>query len=324
MLKNKVLRSILGIVVFLVAAILIALIKYVDFRENLTSRSEIALTSKGEVEYQILGDDGPVILFLHGTPGGYDQFTRTDGYYARNSRYLVPSRPGYLRTSLDVGRTPGEQADAYAALLDSLSIDSVVVMAASGGGPSGLEFAIRYPDRTDALICLVALNQPEIGPPYVAPQSISFGTEFVYWLAYELLMEFNPRMVFSRIFDEGDLERVISDTNMLGRLKGIARAEFPVGWRTLGAENDQFQKQSLDIPFERIVVPTLIIHGTQDENIDYSQALELANRVNNSELHTIEGGDHFISFTHSDEISHTINEFFFRHNLLIDMRINPQ
>jgi dipeptidyl aminopeptidase/acylaminoacyl peptidase len=37
------------------------------------SNSHVADTRLGPIEYQISGDDSPVLLFLHGTPGGYDQ-----------------------------------------------------------------------------------------------------------------------------------------------------------------------------------------------------------------------------------------------------------
>ena len=46
-----------------------------------------------------------------------------------------------------------------AALLDSLSIDQVAAYAISGGGPSGIEFAARHPDRVNALILEVAISQ---------------------------------------------------------------------------------------------------------------------------------------------------------------------
>ncbi len=62
-----------------------------------------------------------MVLSVHGTPGGYDQRLGMDGF-----RILAPSRPGYLRTPIDAGRTPREQADVYAALLDALSIDEVI------------------------------------------------------------------------------------------------------------------------------------------------------------------------------------------------------
>ena len=92
------------------------------------------------------------MLSVHGT-GGYDQRMGLEGF-----RVLAPSRPGYLRTPISAGRTPREQADAYVALLDALSIDQVVVMGLSGGGPSSMAFAAAYPDRALALIALEAVS----------------------------------------------------------------------------------------------------------------------------------------------------------------------
>lgn len=50
------------------------------------------------------------------------------------TKFIIPSRPGYLRTPLSVDRTPKEQAEALAALLDTLKIDKVAVVGGSGGG----------------------------------------------------------------------------------------------------------------------------------------------------------------------------------------------
>jgi pimeloyl-ACP methyl ester carboxylesterase len=83
------------------------------------------------MEYVLKGDHGPIMLFLHGAPGGYDAAPDA----GENFRLLAPSRPGYLSTPLETGRTPAEQARAYAALLDALEIrEPVLVMAPSGGG----------------------------------------------------------------------------------------------------------------------------------------------------------------------------------------------
>ena len=45
-----------------------------------------------------------------------------------------------------------------AALLDALSIDKVVVMGVSGGGPTTLNFALRHPDRCSGLLTEVAVS----------------------------------------------------------------------------------------------------------------------------------------------------------------------
>src|SRR5574341_959670 len=73
--------------------------------------SRIADTSNGPIEYAMQGE-GPAVLVIHGCPGGYDQglvaarLTRDPSF-----KFIAPSRPGYLRTPLKVGRTPEAQAD---------------------------------------------------------------------------------------------------------------------------------------------------------------------------------------------------------------------
>jgi hypothetical protein len=63
---------------------------------------------------------------IHGVMGGVDAGLRNvachvpDGY-----RLIVPSRFGYLRSTLPPHATPALQADAYIALLDTLDIDRV-------------------------------------------------------------------------------------------------------------------------------------------------------------------------------------------------------
>ena len=88
----------------------------------LDSASEIAETELGEMEYMIRGE-GPAILIFHGAPGGYDQAMLLGSSFAEEEFEIVaPSRPGYLRTPLATGKSPEEQADAMAALIDRMGI----------------------------------------------------------------------------------------------------------------------------------------------------------------------------------------------------------
>ncbi len=111
-------------------------------------------TSRGSLEYVSTGD-GPVVLALHGAMGGYDQahlLARTvaePGY-----RFLALSRPGYLGSPISLGRTPEEQANLYAEMLDVLGLQRVAVIAISGGGPSAMHFALRHPDRCWGLVLI--------------------------------------------------------------------------------------------------------------------------------------------------------------------------
>ena len=95
------------------------------------------------------------MLAIHGAMGGYDQgqiLVRTIG--EPGYRYIAVSHPGYLGTPLTAGRTPEEQADLYADLLDGLGIRETAVMAISGGDPSAIQFALRHRDRCWGLVLI--------------------------------------------------------------------------------------------------------------------------------------------------------------------------
>ena len=119
-------------------------------RSRLRENSLLIDTARGVVETARRGA-GPTVLVLHGAAGGYDMGLALRPH-SRSFQTLSISRPGYLRTPLSAGRTAGEQADLTAALLDALELDQVAVMGASAGGPSAIEFALRYPQRCWALV----------------------------------------------------------------------------------------------------------------------------------------------------------------------------
>ena len=281
-----------------------------DKLATLRSQSQLVETSKGSIEYRMWGDEGPVLLFLHGTPGGYDQYTGEKSE-SRRFRVLVPSRPGYLRTPIEVGRTPEDQADAYAALLDALRIDSVVVMGASGGAPSTLTFAAKYPERTRAVIALVALSQSEEEEEEESSGWIArlFQTDFATWFFIEVVLADPERLVSFVIPDPGNQARVLNDPKRVERLETLVESVSLPSLRKDGTDNDRAQYSGLNLPVEVIQSPTLIIHGTADTNVAYQQSKELAERIPGSELFTIDGGDHFISVTHADEIGVRIDRF---------------
>ena len=109
-------------------------------------------TARGRVQYASCGE-GPAVLCLHGAMGGYDQshlLARTIG--EPGYRFISVSRPGYLGTPLASGRSPDEQADLFAALLDGLHVSDAAVMAVSGGGPGAIHFALRHRARCRGLV----------------------------------------------------------------------------------------------------------------------------------------------------------------------------
>ena len=310
----------LGLLALLILMTIVTFAFYSSFRsENLAALeagSQIAETSEGPIEYQIVGDTGSVLLFLHGTPGGYDQgsaMTEVEGL--EGFRILTPSRPGYLRTPLEVGQTPTAQAHAYAALLDSLSINSVIVVGASGGGPSAIAFASLYPNRTIALVALEAVSQPTIlsevqgEPPYWA-QLIS-ESDFLNWAMLSLMSNLmDPEgMVSSIVPDPDNQQLIIEDPDKLAQMASLMWSSWPPSQRQEGTNNDLVQFETPGLSSTTITAPTLIIHGTEDVNVPYEQSQILAEQIPGSVLHTITGADHMMPFSHQEEVGAALTEF---------------
>ncbi len=305
---------VVGLVVVLSAA---ATARYLHWTrvtlERLEGGSQVAETARGPIEYARVGREGPVVLALHGTPGGYDQTLPLGRLAEREGYQLVAvSRPGYLRSPLEVGRTPAEQADAYAALLDALLVQKVAVIGISGGGPSAIEFALRYPERCWALVCLsaVAHAQEPRAPPQGANRILGWllESEGVRWLLHEALVRRPSTIIPLVLRDPADRKRVLADpAGLAGVINTIGSVLVGFSQRASGVENDRRQFESLpDYPLERLRVPTLVLVGTKDRLL--RDARFLAENVPRAELRTFEAG-HFLGSTHRAELADALTDF---------------
>ena len=299
-----------GLLVLLILGTGSVLVSYSNFSEErltaIKTGSKILDTAAGPMEYQQIGNKGPVLLFLHGTPGGYDQAVPIEGM-----RVLAPSRPGYLRTPLDIGRTPQEQADAYAALMDSLGIDQVIVMGASGGGPSAIAFAVRHPDRTVALIALEAVSQTLSLEELTIEMPFFMSSDFYMWAALSAMKTLmGPEEIVELVVPNPENQRLIlDDPAKLKKIESLMWSSWPMSLRQLGEANDFTQFADIDLNASAISVPTLIIHGTEDINVEYTQSIVLAQQIPGAILHTVDGADHMMPFSHSEEMTAAIEEF---------------
>ena len=108
---------------------------------------------------------------------------------------IAVSRFGYLRTPLPKDASAAAQADAHACLLDALNIKRAAVLGTSAGGPSSLQFALRHPDRTAALVLLVPAAyapRPNQAPAVHTPRGTPFlfdtalRSDFLFWATRKL------------------------------------------------------------------------------------------------------------------------------------------
>ncbi|MGO9604945.1 MAG: alpha/beta fold hydrolase [Candidatus Binataceae bacterium] len=288
--------------------------------------SSIAQTAVGPIEYFSIGE-GPALLGMHGTPGGYDQVALISGRVAaRGFRIIGWSRPGYLSTPLEVGRTPQEQADAAARLLDALGIDRVCVYGASGGGPATYNFAARHPDRTWAMVTECAISKrfgDDLNPleRMLLRSSVSGLTMPVFdWFA----SRFPETLARQIIRLQGTLDpqaarafasEVDADPAKSAFVNGLFQTMNPLGARKAGLLNDLDQFERIDrLPLEEINCPALIIHGTHDADVRFEHGEFAARSIPHAEFLPVEGGTHVLWITRrAEELRARRIEFLTRH-----------
>ena len=296
------LAALLGLIV--VGALLAFSFWRAGYIRRLDAQSLVIETARGAVEYATIGKGTPY-LYVHGAPGGYDQGlvesrSRPDEFEGLQT--ISVSRPGYLRTPLTSGESPAEQADLFAALLDEIGVERVIVVAVSAGGPAGLQFAIRHPERTAGLVLIAPGISGQPDEEYENPTSAG-GTltlDFVLWAAGRWL---GPAML-PGLNDE--------DPAQVALARNWVKTVIPLSARTQGAINDFRMLRELDIdawPLESITASTLILHGDADRNAPFEGSAEAAERIQNAELVTFEGIGHELPLTRSQEIGGYFQRF---------------
>lgn len=288
--------------------------------------STIAATAAGTIEYTRFGT-GPAVLWLHGTPGGYDQAAFTAAGLAGQGFTLVcPSRPGYLGTPLEVGRTPAEQADALTALLDTLGIAAAAVVATSGGGPVAVHLAARYPGRVWALIMISAVSAAYTPPGSPLARQI-FLSRFGAWLLSQLHRQ-SPKAATRALLRQlgtftatglrESVAQVEADPSKQRFVGGLIATMRPFAPRKPGIRNDLRQAPHLDpLPTGQVRCPTLIIHGSADARVPVGQARRLVTAVPGAQLFEIPSACHLIPLSsHATQADQRVTDFLHQHALV--------
>lgn len=278
---------------------------------------KIAKTALGVIEYVDVGD-GPVVVTIHGAMGGYDQslfLAQTIG--APGYRYLAISRPGYLGTPMSSGKSPAQQADLIAALLDTLGVAKAGIMGVSGGGPSAIEFGLRHADRCTGLVLVsTCADKVEMPIPF-AFNLMKFLARWSWFGAYFRRKAASDLVATAgrSIRDPEILQRTVNDAETWPLFSTMMLSTYDrMGQRIAGTENDIHITRTATYPLENLAVPVLIVHGTDDPLVQYDvHAKMYERRVPNAELLTVEGGEHVAIFTHRNLVRAKVTAFMHQH-----------
>jgi pimeloyl-ACP methyl ester carboxylesterase len=250
---------------------------------DLEAGSGMVLLPEGVMEFAERGDDGPSVLVIHGAPGGYDQGLAYGAELLRRGcRVLAVSRPGYLRTPLETGLTPEEQADAIASLLRARGTGPCGVLGISEGSPCAVKLAARHPE---AVSSLVLLSPPGESSCSKVISSLGYrllhdltGDLGCWWLA--LRARWDPVALAKDVAGTASslpasrrefLAASSSDEAQRKFLGALALSITPLSPREHGIINDNAQLKDLPGPeTPPLKVPLLVLRGENDSSTPLS------------------------------------------------------
>lgn len=291
--------------------------------------SQVINTAYGPLEYADVGSGYPV-LAVHGAGGGYDQGVLLSkaffGEDINQFRIIAPSRFGFLHTPLPNNNNDGSsnnnqespssfaaQADAYADLLNNLDINQVAVVGISAGGPSSIEFALRHPDKTSALILVSAVIHKE--PPMQFMDNIIhndlFKSDFAFWFMGKY---FQPQLLsFLGLTPETQAKLTPDEKAWISET--FIPSMDPISQRQPGMLNDRINFVSINYPLEQINVPTLVVYAKDDTLVNPSHSIYAVEKIPNVKHIEFDSGGHALMGHHQDVNSAT-TEFMMQQNII--------
>jgi len=309
-------RALFVLFVLVLLACCLEAMKFERWKERKLARlnggSTVVQTAAGSIEYAESGK-GPAVLICHGAPGGYDQaLLLGEGLAKEGFRVIAPSRPGFLRTPLTSGMLFDEQADALADLLDKLGIKTASVLGFSTGAQVAARFAIRHPDRTNALVLISPVTKqyacdPRTQSPLLAEAALSGATgDMGSWVFVEQAKR-DPRWMLNAVLAvdttlkpaerEKIVDYVLGHPEQLEFFRNLIETQARLSPRETGTRNDLLLVRALEpVSYEKILSPILIVNGDADAGGAWVDPGVSTEKAASAQILLVKGAGHLVWF----------------------------
>jgi pimeloyl-ACP methyl ester carboxylesterase len=178
--------------------------------------------------------------------------------------------------------TIADLADDAVGLLDALEIESAHVMGISMGGMIAQELALRHPERVRTLT---------LGCTYAGGEGSALTEPEVTQHLAELLMTGRTEEALRAGFSYNVSRDFASDPRNFELVKQVA-AELPASLDILLLQVQAVSSHDTSQRLGEIAVPTLVIHGSEDQMLSVSNAHHIAERIPGARLVVMEGVGH--------------------------------
>ena len=237
---------------------------------------------------------GSPLLLVHGLMVTGEMFEPVIERFATRHRVIVPDLRGHGRSrGLPPPYTAAHLASDLSHLLDHLGIDIAAVLGYSQGGAIAQQFVLDNPKRCNRLVlaCTYAFNM-------ATPREWLEGH-----LAPLLIRLLGLRRLANLAVSQSMLQM---DAERAHWLANLMESQDQTLMLTAWKETMAFDSRKR---LAEIKCPTLIIAGSNDQGVPIHHAKMLHEGIRGSQLVIIDGADHALIWTHTDEFVRIAKEF---------------
>jgi len=271
------------------------------------THGRVTLADGCEIFYKDWGSGQPIV-FHHGWPLSSDDWdAQMQFFLARGFRVIAHDRRGHGRSSQTAG---GHDMDTYAAdvatLVQALDLRDAIHVGHSTGGGEATRYVARHGAGRVAKLALIGAVPPLMvqtaANPGGLPKSIFDG--------------FRQQLAANRAGFYWDVPVPFYGFNRAGA--GVSEPLRQNWWRQgmMGAANAQydciaaFSETDFSDDLRGIEVPTLVMHGDDDQIVPIQDSALLSSRLlRNATLQVYSGFPHGMCTTHADVINRDLLAF---------------
>ncbi|MFL4492158.1 alpha/beta fold hydrolase [Streptomyces sp. VTCC 41912] len=230
------------------------------------------------VHLEAAGEDGPLLLCLHGIGSSSAAFAPQLAALSRHARVLAWDAPGYAKSPDPQGSLAlDDYVDTAAALIRARGADAHV-LGVSWGGVLALRLAVRHPELVASLV--VADSSPGSGTDPAKAAAMRARADELAEVGPRAFAERRaPRLLSARA--PAALVRQVTDT--------MAAAVRPPGYASAAAS---MAAADLRGELDRIAAPALVLCGDQDRVTGPDASQAIAGAVHPSAYVTVKDAGH--------------------------------
>jgi 3-oxoadipate enol-lactonase len=196
------------------------------------------------------------------------------------------------------GFTIGDLAEDAVALLDALKVPRAHVMGVSMGGMVAQELALRHPDRVRTLT---------LGCTYAGGEGSVLTDPAIVQRLAQLFLSGRLGEAMKEGYRINVSAQFAADPANIEPFKQIA-AELPATLDVMLAQAQAVQGHDTSLRLSEIGMPTLVVHGTNDQMLPVANAHAIAARIPHARLEILDGVGHLFWWERPDRAAELVAE----------------